>query len=387
MAGLPCNDRALLAQGVSGSSVVINLDDAVGLWLSELEGEVFETKSARSSDSTNPMRPSTSTATVKLEPTPVSIPPPASFAPGIGSHSHAGGFNSLHPPAPYDAFLPPPSAGPTALPQVTAALVAFLPSETARSRYLKAFRETMLLHPCFNVPHFEQRIVAIFSWAENGEAVTNGVPAYGARPMSKQELARDIFFSSAKPGSSSRANGHPASGSNAPKPTLSFFSAAAAAFALGSLVARDEDPEPEHSNPSTPPSPGDSAGTPAMLFALSEQSLQLFEKTSAYDLDSVIAMIMQVLYMLHEGQMSVAQGVFPLVRPSIPVFLCQPVCSLCLKVGKMVNVARMMGLGMDPDEFPGTYNLFEAETRRRVWWDVYYYDLCVIVSLFLPMPC
>ena len=53
----------------------------------------------------------------------------------------------------------------------------------------------------------------------------------------------------------------------------------------------------------------------------------------------------------------------------------------------MVNVARMMGLGMDPDEFPGTYNLFEAETRRRVWWDVYYYDLCVTVSLFLPMPC
>ena len=61
---------------------------------------------------------------------------------------------------------------------------------------------------------------------------------------------------------------------------------------------------------------------------------------------------------------------------------------LCfVKVGKMVNVARMMGLAMDPDEFPGTYNLFEAETRRRVWWDVYYYDLCVTVSLFLPMPC
>ncbi len=50
-----------------------------------------------------------------------------------------------------------------------------------------------------------------------------------------------------------------------------------------------------------------------MLFALSEQSLQLFEKTAAYDIDSVIAMILQVLYMLYEGQMSVAQGVFPLV--------------------------------------------------------------------------
>jgi hypothetical protein len=35
----------------------------------------------------------------------------------------------------------------------------------------------------------------------------------------------------------------------------------------------------------------------------------------------------------------------------------------------------MMGLAMDPDEFPGKYTLWEAEGRRRVWWDVYYYDL------------
>ena len=43
----------------------------------------------------------------------------------------------------------------------------------------------------------------------------------------------------------------------------------------------------------------------------------------------------------------------------------------------MVNTARVMGLNLDPDDFPGTYPLFEAETRRRVWWDVFYYDLYV----------
>ena len=37
----------------------------------------------------------------------------------------------------------------------------------------------------------------------------------------------------------------------------------------------------------------------------------------------------------------------------------------------------MMGLNLDPDDFPGTYTLFEAEARRRVWWDVLYYDLYV----------
>ena len=47
------------------------------------------------------------------------------------------------------------------------------------------------------------------------------------------------------------------------------------------------------------------------------------------------------------------------------------------QVGKMVNTARVMGLNLDPDEFPGAYPLFEAEARRRVWWDVFYYDLYV----------
>lgn len=41
----------------------------------------------------------------------------------------------------------------------------------------------------------------------------------------------------------------------------------------------------------------------------------------------------------------------------------------------MVNIARIMGLDSDPDEFPGSFNLFEAEARRRLWWDIFYYDL------------
>ncbi|KAI0357665.1 hypothetical protein OH77DRAFT_1494588 [Trametes cingulata] len=319
-----------------------------------------------------PIRPSISSAGVKLEPGTASIPPLSSSSLGSSVNPPASGLRTLHPPAPYDVFLPPPSAGPSALPQVTAALVSYLPAEPERSRYLKAFRETMLLHPCFNVPNFEQRIAAIFTWAEGG-----GV-SHSAEPMSKVELARDLFFSKPKANgaSSKKDQGRGSGGSgppppppgsggadrNAPKPTLSFFASACAAFALGALVARDEEPEregPAASNVPQPTSaPSDSMGTSATLFALSEQALQLFEKTAAYDLDSVMAMILQVLCMLHEGQMSVAQNVFPLV-------------------GKMVNVARMMGLAVDPDEFSGTYNLFEAETRRRLWWDVVYYDLFV----------
>ncbi len=66
----------------------------------------------------------------------------------------------------------------------------------------------------------------------------------------------------------------------------------------------------------------------------------------------------------------------------------------------MVNIARKMGLGKDPHEIPllpidasgsakksknrsevaasqtrAISNLFDAEMRRRVWWDVLYYDV------------
>ncbi|KIJ39201.1 hypothetical protein M422DRAFT_258091 [Sphaerobolus stellatus SS14] len=66
----------------------------------------------------------------------------------------------------------------------------------------------------------------------------------------------------------------------------------------------------------------------------------------------------------------------------------------------MVNVARLMGLGRDPDEFvqggsrgvkegvvkeeaKGRYTIWKAEMRRRVWWEVFYYDLFKSNSLGL----
>jgi hypothetical protein len=212
----------------------------------------------------------------------------------------------------------------------------------------------MLMYPCLNVPHFERRVEAMLSWGETNDTTT-----------AKRDLARELFLSGTrganpkKAGNERRERGAPSP--PLPKPTLSFFGLTCAAFALGALMAGDT--VSESSASASVPTTGteDEAirrhGTsPAALFALSEQALALFEKTCVYDLDSVVAMLLQVLFMLHDGQMRVGQTVFPLV-------------------GKMVNVARMMGLAMDPDEFVGTYSLFEAETRRRVWWDVLCCDL------------
>ena len=75
-----------------------------------------------------------------------------------------------------------------------------------------------------------------------------------------------------------------------------------------------------------------------------------------YDLDSVITYLLQIVYLLHDSRPRVAHMIYPLL-------------------GKVINVAHMMGLSTDPDEFPGKYSLFEAEQRRRIWWDIYYYDV------------
>ncbi|KAH9911636.1 Sec63 Brl domain-containing protein [Fomitopsis serialis] len=172
-----------------------------------------------------------------------------------------------------------------------------------------------------------------------------------------------------------------------PKPTLNFFASACAGLALGALAAAKGNPEAPGMSPASHSGSrkGMSSGmdepseaercNPAALFALSEQALGLAERTAAYDINSAGAMILQLLYLLHccPGGTSVQQGVFPLASR----LACCVGLVTVLAVGKMINVARMMGLANEPDKFSGTYSLFDAEARRRVWWDVLYYDLFV----------
>ncbi|KIJ16472.1 hypothetical protein PAXINDRAFT_75324, partial [Paxillus involutus ATCC 200175] len=140
------------------------------------------------------------------------------------------------------------------------------------------------------------------------------------------------------------------------------FAAVAAAFALGTLVDREIADEEARLGAAL----GDGrckgvskdVSSPAVLFALSQQALSMFEKSSPYDLDFLTTVILHVLYALHDSKARVTHSLLP-------------------DVGKMVNVARTMGLDMDPDEFSGKFSLFEAESRRRLWWDIFYYDLFV----------
>jgi hypothetical protein len=92
------------------------------------------------------------------------------------------------------------------------------------------------------------------------------------------------------------------------------------------------------------------------LSALSRQAMGAFELAHTYDLDAVVAYLLQIVYLLHDSRPRVAHIIYPLL-------------------GKLIYIAHMMGLSTDPDEFPSKYSLFKAKQRRRVWWDIYYYDV------------
>lgn len=164
------------------------------------------------------------------------------------------------------------------------------------------------------------------------------------------------------------------------QPTLSFFAATSAAFALGALINKLSDHPVTtmllHDSISSGPTlSSDPTCSPWALFALSEQALLVFEKSHNYDLDYLVTMILQIIFLLHSGKSRLPHVLFPLVSP---LSLDLGFGLIFLQLGKMVNVARMMGLDTDPCQNPGTYPLFEAETRRRIWWNVFYYDLYVL---------
>ena len=342
----PHNDRSMLAIGSSGSSVTVSLDDVAALWLEHLDfprSYPVETGTSFTPSSSSPSAP------VKLEPSSTEL--------------------AIHDEPAFPAMIPSLSIFyPTSSSQavVTPSLVAMLPSApTIRSRIITAVEETMKMRPCFNVKHFRTRTENMFAWAkeEDGRGTT-GTNANNSN--AKAELARSIFFpTSCAP--------TPVTQPPRPAPTLSFFASVSIAFALGVLVCKENEATSDSDtqkagaaskNPRLEDNRGACSQKAAAwnkysasgLFALSKQAMAAFEMVHPYDLDAVVTYLLQIIYLLHDSRPRVAHFIYPLL-------------------GKVIHVGQMMGLSTDPDEFPGKYNLFEAEQRRRIWWDIYYYDV------------
>jgi hypothetical protein len=67
------------------------------------------------------------------------------------------------------------------------------------------------------------------------------------------------------------------------------------------------------------------------LLVLSKQALAVSELEQQYNLDFISAIILNGLFLLHDGKPRVAHTIYP-------------------AMGKLVNIARQMGLHVDPDE-------------------------------------
>lgn len=244
-------DRTLIAIGNSGSSLAVSLDDVTSIWLSHLN-----------------LVPSVQ---LKLETSPVDLPD-RNLSPSTAF-------------PPITLFLPTPS--PAELPAVTTQLIERLPhSPDVRQQLLYSVDDVLALHPSFNFQDFQVRVHSLFSWSSE--------------------------TASALPSTSG--------GTTASRPTLSFFAATSAAFALGSLIRRTNDTcfvSLEGGN--APPASAqhfadeDPCSYPAALFSLSEQALNIFERSYNYDLDYMVATILQVMYLLHDGRPRLPHTILPLV--------------------------------------------------------------------------
>ncbi|OJA13254.1 hypothetical protein AZE42_11181 [Rhizopogon vesiculosus] len=171
------------------------------------------------------------------------------------------------------------------------------------------------------------------------------------------------------------------------------------------------------------PSPKDNHTSPALLHALSRQAIGVWEgglapcsgsgsastsnanaPTSEHDLDYISAVVLSVLFVLlcdkgcttgagaRNAGGNIARGgascstkegwilgEVSRIFPSSFYFVLFPHFILHFAfhvvIGKLVNIARTMGLDVDPDLTPGRYGLYESEARRRAWWDVWWWDV------------
>jgi hypothetical protein len=261
-------DRTLLAIGNSGSSLAVSLDDVASIWLSHLN-----------------LVPSIK---LTLETSVVDLPdgnlPLSTAFPSIPPFlSNSSGFVS---------------------PTVTTQLVALLPQpEGVQQRLLDSVDDVLALHPSFNYQDFQTRVYNLFSWSSDAQAYEHAV---GNSTSLSASTFRDPTRS---------------------RPSLSFFAAASAAFALGSLVYRKSNASCLASLQGGNPSPSDlyplvdedPSTSPTALFALSEQALNFFEKSHNYDLDCMTAMILQVMYLLHDGRPTLPHIIMPLVSVSVTI--------------------------------------------------------------------
>jgi hypothetical protein len=302
--------------------------------------------------------------------------------------------------------LPPPT---TAAPLITmpslSAHLSLLPPVSA----LDPLEVVLKLHPSgINFWHFRRRVINMFAHTtsdpQSRTAVHPGVPNVKDPTTA---TASDVTLTVVP----------------LEEHTMSFYAAAASAFALAALVSDqaaevdgdDDDGDDLDGNKTMieteettnedrqlrhlasfppilsprrkmknkiPEDPMQPLTKPSQLHRLAVRARAAYEEAvkaggngEMYDLDYLVSGFFCILWSLFGGGLKrggTRGGGIGCLSISGAIYA---------EVGKMVNVARLMGLAFDPDESPGRWTLFQAEMRRRVWWDVVFYDSLVVIPI------
>ncbi|KAG6841145.1 hypothetical protein C0991_001422 [Blastosporella zonata] len=238
-------------------------------------------------------------------------------------------------------------------PSATPAIFSHLPPPPVCTRLLASARSAN--------PH----LPLLIHWTRVSELADPAVAAAREGKERQKSIANAIFF---KARAGSRSPSPPPAPSNTSAISLPLFACMCYLLALGALE-QASDASVDH----------------PFLYALAGQAISVWEEFTSStnaaeaqstghgsvdaskakqenekeDLDHVVALLLQVKYLLRAGSPSSSKNssvaVFPLV-------------------GKLVNTARGLGLARDPEEVGVRRNVKADERRRVIWWDIMFYD-------------
>lgn len=283
---------------------------------------------------------------------------------------------------------------------VTPAHVSHLPSSPLREELWREFESMTVLHNGLLTPELKRRVDLMFAWAEGDKNESGN--NHDMDMMSDMAIA---------------------------PPTLAFFSVVCAAFSIGaqskecklayrqagdrananaseagdvphlgpgtSLAANGPSSNSSSSGASTSPtsSGGSKSSSPENPPASMAQELHNLAVATrlAHDqmdlppsLDYIFAHMLSWLYLLHPSNViSLVTDTPATINGGAPF---SPDARIWKELGKIVNVARNMGLGIDPDT-PMTgdevhaMGIWEKEMRRRVWWELCWFDAYMSESM------
>ncbi|KAG6888176.1 hypothetical protein C0995_010124 [Termitomyces sp. Mi166 len=243
-------------------------------------------------------------------------------------------------------------------PSLTSAIFAHLPPPSVRTRLLTNVRSA--------TPHLS----LLIHWARVVELADAEIAAAQAEKEPQRSLANAVFDARAGSNSPSPLS-LPSSNSAA---SLPLFACMCYLLALGAVE-----------------SPGEASVDHSFLYGLARQAIGVWEEHRSSpgakeeetcldsvdvsvdaskakqaekeknELDHMVALLLQVKYLLRTGSATssrvLSETVFPLI-------------------GKLVNTARGLELARDPESETGVRKHGKAEERRRnIWWDIMFYDI------------